>query len=85
MQYCLAINTHGNQATYCDAVDHVMGSSPKLFCSRLKGTLNNYFFRPVDRISNIGEFVFGLFSPVPLKTLIPTDSCLLQIQNGAQQ
>lgn len=55
MQYCLAINAHSNQQTFCDAVDHVIGKSPKLICSRLKATLNNYFFRPVDRISNIGE------------------------------
>lgn len=59
VHYCLAINTHGNQASFCDAVDSVVGTSPKLFCSRLKGTLNNYFFRPVDRISNIGENFFS--------------------------
>ncbi|XP_031616946.1 uncharacterized protein LOC116336893 isoform X2 [Contarinia nasturtii] len=53
VQYCLAINGQSNQRTFCDAMDHVIGRSPNTFCSRLKGTLNNYFFRPVDRISNI--------------------------------
>lgn len=58
MQYCLAINTHRNQETFCNAIDNVIGKSPKLFCTRLKATLNNYFFRPVERISNIGEHIF---------------------------
>lgn len=56
MQYCLAINTHSNQETFCNAIDNVIGKSPKLFCTRLKATLNNYFFRPVERISNIGNW-----------------------------
>lgn len=58
MQYCLAINTHSNQKTFCNAIDNVIGKSPKLFCTRLKATLNNYFFRPVERISAIGEKLF---------------------------
>lgn len=59
MQYCLAINTNSNQPTFCNAIDNVIGKSPKLFCTRLKATLNNYFFRPVERISNIGiHFLF---------------------------
>lgn len=49
------MNAHSNQRTFCDAMDQVIGKSPKTFCSRLKGTLNNYFSRSVDRTSNIGE------------------------------
>lgn len=55
MQYCLAINTNSNQETFCDAIDTVIGKSPKMFCTRLKTMLNNYFFRPVERILHIGE------------------------------
>lgn len=55
MQYCLAINTNSNQETFCNAIDIVTGKSPKMLCTRLKATLNNYFFRPVERILNIGE------------------------------
>lgn len=64
MQYCLAINTHRNQDTFCNAIDTVIGKSPKFFCTRLKATLNNYFFRPVERILNMGKwnFSFGVWN-----------------------
>lgn len=55
MQYCLAINTVKNRETFCDVIDNVAEKSPKKFCTRLKATLNNYFFQPVDRISTIGK------------------------------
>lgn len=58
MQYCLAINIHSNQETLCNAIDTVIGKSPKTFCTRLKTTLDNYFLRPVERILNIGEKFF---------------------------
>lgn len=81
MQYCLAINTHSNQKTFCNAIDNVIGKSPKLFCTRLKATLNNYFFRPVERISNIGKklspFMRGnwkLFEKLVKKYFCTTDS-----------
>lgn len=76
MQYCLAINVHRNQQTFCDAVDHVIGKSPKLVCSRLKAALNNYFSRSVDRISNIGN-VFNLQHLFQMKIC----SCFLQVDS----
>lgn len=56
MQYCLAINSHSNQNTFCGAIDHVMGKSPKSFCSYFKA-LNNYYIRPADRILDIGIYI----------------------------
>lgn len=59
VHYCLVINAQNNEETFCDAVDHVIGKSPKLFCSRLKAILNNYLLWPADRISNIGNTSFS--------------------------
>lgn len=56
MQYCLAINSHGNEDNFCDAIDHIIGQSPKLFCTHLKA-LKNFFIRPADRIVDIGKWI----------------------------
>lgn len=54
MQYCLVINMQRNQDTFCEAINHIVGQSPKTFCLHLKA-LNNYFMLPAQATSDIGK------------------------------
>lgn len=55
MNYCVAVNMQRNLNSLCEAVDLIIGQTPKLFCSQLKG-INNFFIRTADNIMNLGEY-----------------------------
>lgn len=57
MQYCLAINTKKSEESLCEAIDSILGRSPKQFCSQIKA-INKYYIRLADNVIQLGTIQY---------------------------